>query len=87
MLPKRLLLIAILIFIIPLFYLFPGVGLSSRVAWGLYVAGMAGICLMVCLSLENLRQRALAVPAIFLYSTLLEGINTSTPPVSAAWMM
>ena len=35
--------------------------------------------MLVCLSLENLRQRALAVPAIFLYSTLLEGIQYLHP--------
>ena len=78
MIQKRFLLIVILI-LMPLLYLFPGVQLPSRTAWGLHVGGMAGISLLVCLFLDTKWQRIVAVPAFFLYSALLEGIQYLHP--------
>jgi len=75
---KRFLLIVISI-LMPLLYLFPGVRLPSRLAWGLHVGGMAGISLIVCLYLDTKGQRIVAVLAFFLYSTLLELIQFFHP--------
>ena len=63
----------------PLLYLFPGVKLPFRLAWGLHVGGMAGISLLVCLCLDTKWKRIIAVLGFFLYSALLEGIQFFHP--------